>query len=265
MKQENRVVNGLWIGSKLSSMELLTIKSFLAHGHVFRLWLYAKLENELPQGVQIMDANSILSSDHIFSYKHSNQFGHGKGSVSGFSDIFRYKLLYDHGGWWVDMDVTCLSPLNVEKPYYFRPHHNLMLVGNVMKCPKGNELMLKCYQEASATVDENNTDWHRPINILVENVKRLQLQQYIVAKHSARDSWGEVKKYLFSPRKLPQNWAYIHWMNEEWRHKKLNESGIKINSAYHRLLRQYHLTKTNANRKETPQEAFQFLFLRYFG
>ncbi|MBL0171623.1 MAG: hypothetical protein IPP90_12990 [Gemmatimonadaceae bacterium] len=34
--------------------------------------------------------------------------GFGQGSVSGFSNFFRYRLLHDRGGWWVDTDVVCL-------------------------------------------------------------------------------------------------------------------------------------------------------------
>jgi hypothetical protein len=31
----------------------------------------------------------------------------GKGTYAGFSDLFRYKMLFDRGGWWVDTDVVC--------------------------------------------------------------------------------------------------------------------------------------------------------------
>ena len=35
-------VNGLWIKGKLSSLELLTIESFISNGFIFCLWTYDK-------------------------------------------------------------------------------------------------------------------------------------------------------------------------------------------------------------------------------
>ena len=35
------------------------------------------------------------------------------GSLAAFSNLFRYKLLLERGGWWVDTDVICLRPFRV--------------------------------------------------------------------------------------------------------------------------------------------------------
>ena len=56
----NRIINSLWVGDKLSFLELLTLKSFIANGHVFHLWTYNNLKTELPQGVVICDAETVL-------------------------------------------------------------------------------------------------------------------------------------------------------------------------------------------------------------
>jgi len=263
--EDNLVVNGLWIGNRLSNLELLTIKSFLAHGHQFRLWLYDELEHELPEGVQMMDASEIIPKERVFRYKEGNQFGHGKGSVSGFSDIFRYKLLYENGGWWVDMDVTCLRPLNIESDYYFRPHHELLLVGNVMKCPKGSELMKRCYEEANQEVDENNTDWHKPIEILVRNVENLNLKEFILVDHSMQDRWDEVRLFLYSGKELDPSWWFIHWMNEEWRSKGLDKNDFMIVSTFGQLLLKYNLVKDEFDTIERIKNRIRFAYKRFFG
>lgn len=243
MSEDNRVVNGLWIGSGLSMLELLTIQSFLDHGHHFRLWCYDKIDTDLPNGVEIMDANEIIPQHRVFRYRKKNQFGHGKGSVSGFSDIFRYKLLHDNGGWWVDMDVTCIKPLDFEAPYYFRQHQALPLVGNVMKSPKGCKLMSRCYHDAFSCIDENNTDWHKPINILAENVSLLNLEKHIATHHSTVDNWETVRKYLFTEEPLPDHWFFIHWMNEEWRTRMLEKHDFRIGSAYANKLIEHGLVQ----------------------
>src|SRR5213080_4133629 len=110
--EEDDVFNALWIGSSLSSLELLAISSFLHHGHVFRLWTYEPVSTRLPPGTIVADANKIIDRSKVFRYAA----GASKGSYAGFSDIFRAKLLYEIGGWYVDTDVTCLNPITLDAP-----------------------------------------------------------------------------------------------------------------------------------------------------
>ncbi|MBO7482002.1 MAG: hypothetical protein J6T63_07840 [Bacteroidales bacterium] len=236
MDDSNLTVNAMWIGKSLSACELLTIKSFLNNGHKFVLWAYDDIVTPLPAGTVLRDATEIIPRDKVFSYKYSNQFGHGKGSFAGFSDIFRYKLLYLHGGWWVDMDVTCLKPLAFSDDYVFRSHHDLPLVGNVMKCPKGSHLMEKCYNDAVSKVNENNRDWHLPIQILVDNVASMGLSG-CVKSFSNKDSWNDVRKMLYKNVIVPNDWSIIHWVNEEWRRNGINRKVFLKSSLFSELAR----------------------------
>ena len=224
----------MWIGKSLSACELLTIKSFINNGHKFVLWAYDEIETSLPEGAILKDASEIIPREKVFSYRHTNQFGHGKGSYAGFSDIFRYKLLYMYGGWWTDMDVTCLKPLDFKEEYVFRSHHSLPLVGNVMKCPQGSELMKRCYEEASEKVDADNRDWHLPIQILVDNVRALGLDSY-VRKISNEDSWNVVRKMLAYNVDVPSDWFVIHWVNEEWRRNGIDRRQFLRSSLFSKL------------------------------
>jgi len=228
---DNKHVHSLWIGNTLSKIELLTLHSFIAQGHVFHLWTYEKLLTKIPVGVVIEDANKILPREMVFRYNNINKYGHGKGSVSGFSDIFRYKLLYDKGGWWTDMDVTCLKPLNFSVPYFFRKHHHLELVGNVMKAPVQSQLMLSCFTEASAEVNENNTDWHKPIEILNKYVFENNLQQYVYPFISNHDDWNRIVGYVVGNDPLPADYFFIHWMNEEWRSRDIDKNEFRYRSV----------------------------------
>ena len=244
MTGENKTeVNGLWIGERLSSMEMLTISSFIRNGYQFNLWLYDRLVHPLPEGCVVKDASTIIPAEKIFKYKNVSQFGTGKGSVSGFSDIFRYKLLHDVGGWWVDMDVTSIKPFIYDEPYFFRHHHSMPLVGNIMKAPKGSSLMWNCYEEASATVDENNQDWHKPIEILARNVFAKKLQQYIVSEVSNTDEWPKIERYVWKDSSFPDQWHFVHWCNEVWRTKGIQKDKAIYSSSYGRLLLSYALLK----------------------
>jgi hypothetical protein len=196
----------------------------------------------------IGDANEIIPKEQVFAYKNKNKYGHGKGSYAGFSDIFRYKLLYEKGGWWVDMDVTCLKPLDFDKPYFFRNHHELNVVGNVMKCPKHSPLMKRCYDEAIETVTEENTDWHKPIAILNNNIAALNLEQYIYKNVSNEDKWDITSKFIWSNETLPEHWHFIHWQNEEWRAKKVNRNSFYFQSALAKLLRVHQLVEIPQSR-----------------
>ncbi len=251
LTDDNRTVHGLWIGDSLSNIEMLTIRSFTNHGHEFNLWTYGKITNKLPKGATLRNANEIIPEAKVFRYKYSNKFGHGKGSVSGFSDIFRYKLLYDRGGWWVDMDVTCLKPLNFASPYFFRKHHDLRMVGNVMKCPPNSELMYACYIEASREITATNTDWHKPIEILNKYVFQYHLENYIFEGLSNEDKWDQIKFFVRKNKPFPEAYFFIHWMNEEWRSRRIDKNDTRYRSALGELMFQYGLM-------QRPAKDFQY-------
>lgn len=103
----NRVIQGLWFGEPLSDLERLCMKSFMANGHEFHLYAYDELQ-DVPKGVVVKDANHIVSRETIKEFRW----------FAGFSDYFRYSLLL-RGGWYVDMDVVCLRPLDFSSEYVF--------------------------------------------------------------------------------------------------------------------------------------------------
>lgn len=241
MQAATKQVHALWIGSSLSNLELLTIASFIKQGHTFNLWVYSPITTALPAGVVVCNAAEIIPADKVFNYRHASQHGHGKGSYAGFSDIFRYKLLYEKGGWWTDMDVTCLKPLDMEGDYFFRSHHELAVVGNVMKCHAGSLLMKRCYEEAIVAVDENNTNWLKPVEILNRHIAALQLQGYISHNQCNDDRWHETSRYIWHHDVLPAHWYFIHWQNEEWRRHAVTKYDFYYRSALAGLLAQYGL------------------------
>ena len=107
----NEIIQGLWIGSQLSVMEQLSIASFLQNGHEYHLYVYDEPKN-IPAGTLVKDATEILRASSIFQYKQCP-------SYAGFSNFFRYKLLLERGGWWVDTDTVCLKPFDFPEQYVF--------------------------------------------------------------------------------------------------------------------------------------------------
>ena len=95
-------IQSMWIakpGVPFSTMEKLCMKSFMANGHTFHLYLYDSVEG-VPEGVILEDANDIIPRTVVDLFNYRAQF----------SDLFRYMLVYKKGGWWVDMDIVCLRP-----------------------------------------------------------------------------------------------------------------------------------------------------------
>lgn len=248
-------VHSLWIGNSLSAMELLTIHSFLKNGFEFNLWCYDKILN-IPDGVIIQDANKIISREKIFIYKNQNKYGHGKGSVSGFSDLFRYKLLYDFGGIWTDMDITCLERFEIKDSYFFRYHHQIGMVGNFMKTPEKSDLMWFCYQETLKQVDAENTNWLLPIEILINGINKYKLNNY-VGKISNIDSFLVVQNMLLNNKINSNKWKIIHWMNEEFRRLNIDKNSAIANSTYEILLKKYNIPYQILDKKATMKLYFK--------
>ncbi len=236
----SQIVNGLWIQGNLSALELLTIQSFLDNGFSFQLWTYEPEIINYPARTIIKNANKIISFDKVFNYKNLNIHGHGKGSYAGFSDIFRYKLLYENGGIWTDMDITCLKKFNIEQDYFFRFHHKVGAVGNFMKCPKNSLIMKWCYELAIEKVDENNKDWMLPIYILNDGITKFNLINYI-QKISNNDSFPEVAKLLSSSNNISNEWKIIHWMNEEFRRLNISKEICLPNSTLQQLYSKHNI------------------------
>ena len=89
----------------LSPYEQFCLKSFVDCGYAVDLYTY-DLALVVPAGVRVCDAAELISPDEVFVYQAE---GFGKGSPSAFSNYFRYKLLVEKGGWWIDTDVVCLT------------------------------------------------------------------------------------------------------------------------------------------------------------
>ncbi len=235
------IVNGLWIEGELSPIELLTIHSYIHNGFIFHLWTYTPDTINAPADAIVKFAGDIIPKDRVFSYTDTNKYGHGKGSYAGFSDIFRYKLLYENGGIWTDMDITCRKPFDIPAEYFFRYHHKVGAVGNFMKCPVHSDLMKWCYEQAVQKVTSENKDWMLPIEILNQGIIQYKLTSYI-HKISNNDSFPEVMRLLSGKPAIPNEWKIIHWMNEEFRRLHISKTIFLKKTVIHQLLTNYSIT-----------------------
>ena len=96
---------------------------------------------EVPRGVVICDASELISRDRFFTY----QSGQGKGSAAGFANLFRYRLLAEKGGWWIDTDVVCLSSQIPRIEQFFAYQEDDLVNNAVLFFRPQHPAILRCY------------------------------------------------------------------------------------------------------------------------
>ena len=233
------VIQSLWVGNRLSVMERLCIASFLHHGHPFHLYTYQPLDG-VPAGTALMDGNEILPESSIFMYR-------GYATYAGFSNFFRYKLLLERGGWWVDMDMICLRPFDFDQPYVFSselepdgPHVNV----GAMKVPPESAVMTMAWSECSR-LDPKELTWGQTGPILAAAaVEAHSLQQHVKPPHVFcpvhLSDWTKVLdrnvKWEFS-----EDTYAIHLWNELWRRENQPKNATYADGCLYETLKRRYL------------------------
>jgi hypothetical protein len=140
----HQLVQSYWHGRALGPYEQLSLKSFIDHGHTVHLYSFDP-DLAVPHGVLLMDAASVLPETDFFTYSAPG-FGHG--SPAAFSNWFRYALLSERGGWWVDTDVVCLSDaLPIQDCYFARESADVIANGTI-RFPLQHPVMVECLRRA---------------------------------------------------------------------------------------------------------------------
>jgi hypothetical protein len=101
----------LWIGERLSAIELASLHSFVVQGHRMSVYSYAPIAN-LPSCVEALDANEILPSTSILYYRDRK-----KPSPALHANLFRYAMIARTPKVWVDLDIIALRPLTITTDY----------------------------------------------------------------------------------------------------------------------------------------------------
>jgi len=218
------IIQCLWIGPRLTAMERLTIESYLRHGYEFHLYTYGDVAG-VPEGTTVRDGREILPEDRIFFYKKHR-------SVSGFSNLFRYKLLLDRGGWWVDADMVCLAPFSFEGEYVFASERAGSLENptcSAMKAPRGSEAMAYAL-EVCESKDTRTLKWGQTgPQLTTAIVERFGLQDSVQPPDVFCPVDYEHWRLLMKPDapELPPETRAVHLWHEKWRRE-----GLDMDAAY---------------------------------
>ncbi len=222
-------------------MEKLSIRSYLEQDHSVHLYTYDDLD-DIPPGAVRRDAREILPADQIFRYRS----GFGKGSVSAFSNCFRYKLLLERGGWWTDLDSVCLRALNFDGQhvvgYQRHPCGAQSTASGLMKAPAGSAIMQFCW-DISSQVDRTTVRWGQIGPALLDralrelNVPVLRLEPSVFYPIDYWHAWELVER-----REVPTDSSAIHLWNSQWRSHGLNPDAVfHPDCIYEQLKEKFHV------------------------
>ena len=213
-----------WYGSFLSPREWLCLKSFVDRGLPFHLYVYDDTL-EVPEGVELKDATALYDEDRVFFY----QDGESQGSVSAFSNMFRYKLLYEFGGWWVDMDVVYTGHPIPSDPPFFGWQRDGKVGSAILHVQEQGEVMRRCLEIAEQLGEEIEWGEAGP-NLLTRVLRDLgQADQAVSSEYAYPVSWENAPS-LYLPSKRTELEArvrntqapFLHLWNES-----LNRAGIE--------------------------------------
>jgi hypothetical protein len=156
----------------------------------------------------------------VFCY----QKGVGKGSYSAFSNLFRYKLIFEKGGWWVDTDVVCLRPFDFKDEFVFATEHEedgtTLAASCVLKSPAGSAYLGYCLRVCDAK-DKAKIIWGEiGPRLLDDAVKRFDLIAHRVPSQMFNPiNWfefSEIVKPEFDVARLKNSHA-VHLWNQMWK------------------------------------------------
>lgn len=257
-------VHMLWIGGPLTTMERLSMASFVQNGHRVILHVYDQVKG-VPEGVHISDADEILPRGNVFA---NGGTGLGSAGYAGFSDWFRYELLSKRQGYWCDTDVVCLKPFRFDRyPVVATSREGQWgepALGCVLRLESGNPLLSFCLDfcrenDISSLVKKNYIA--AGPSLLQEGIRRFGLNSYqehpdifcpISWRHSAFISRAPMDRVIYNiKRRLrggetvevpkPSSFA-VHLWQSTWKLANIDPDARHSRfSLYGRLKKRYRI------------------------
>ena len=173
-EEVNNTIQSLWIGDRLSRIEILSIQSFLQNGHTYHLYAYSDVDG-IPEGVTVKDANAVIPEKFIFRTG---------GSLSIFADWFRQELLFACGGYWVDLDTVCLKPLVFEDPIVLGKFDGGKVANGLMRFPK--------HHEVTRLLADISRSPNMPLSFDKRRDRRRKfIRKYLLGNRRNNVGWGE--------------------------------------------------------------------------
>jgi glycosyltransferase involved in cell wall biosynthesis len=185
-----------------------SMRSMRQAGHPVTVWTYTpeRLDFLRAHGVVLRSAADVVPRGLYEQIVAASE-------IRYFSDVFRYAVLYEHGGLWMDSDMVLLRPFPFTGEYFFnlqwspgsRDEH--FVCGNVIGAPARSVHLRRLYEMATARA-------FAPEGWLFGAGGPKLLSDYIVS-----DQGAELREWVFSPVLFNA----VDWSEMELFHKPLVE------------------------------------------
>ncbi len=233
------VINSFWYGERLSTLERMCMSSFVQQGFAYHLYVYEDPKG-VPSGVELRDAEAIVPRSKIFRYS-AGEFG--VGSFAGFSDLFRYTLIHQIGGWWADTDHACVErfQIDAEEALFLEETKNdrFRVVAGFYKLPAGSDVLAYCLDAiAKKNLNEIVHGEIGPdlITAAVAANHRIPLPPH----RFLPVPWWDYQRLLYDEALSTDGWLTVHFWNGMITSAAIDKAGtFPPNSVFERLKRRY--------------------------
>jgi hypothetical protein len=128
-------LNCLWVGDRLGYIERLSLTSAVALGHPVTLYSYnPETLRRIPEGVELRDAREVMPQEKVIGYSDTGAFQLG-------ANFWRYALLSQNRGYWVDMDFYFLRALDFNEEYVFGWEYENWINNAVLRAPANSPMV----------------------------------------------------------------------------------------------------------------------------
>jgi hypothetical protein len=237
----------LWVEGELSSLERLSMVSFMRCGHPVHLYVYGHV-GAVPEGVTVLDGRTILPEERICRYGPAA--GPGKGSLALFSNLFRYALLERHGGIWSDCDMVCLKPLEdviatdyvIATEYRDRGRQVLLANACLLKAPARSPFIAEC-KAIAMSADTEMSGWGELGPSLMTRMMRKHALEHLSVSpwRFSPLGWWQIRRLVEDTvLRWPDATFAVHCFNEMWRRVGLDKNArYGAHSPFELLKAQY--------------------------
>jgi hypothetical protein len=213
--------------------------SFIRAGYEYHLYTYDR-NLAASEGVTLFDAEEILPKVSYITYR-----GEHKTSFALFSDLFRYKLLYEKGDWWVDTDVVCMSNSIPELEDFFAWEAPGLINGAILYFKPRSSIMEQCFHKAREIGGRAKWGDIGPLLLTKMLTGSSSFERAYHTKYAYPIHWTEAcdvlmpERYGEVARRCKDAW-FLHLWNEVFRRKRVHKWALPLKGSFmHALIEKY--------------------------
>lgn len=231
------VIQTFWHGCPLGELQIISLKSYVSNGCIVHLYAYDDIDVTIENVIK-MDAREILPISALYTYKN--------GSISAFSNTFRFSLLYQKGGIWSDMDVVCTKPFDMKQSIAIssekRPDGSIQPTTHFLKMPKKSLIAYECLkltQTFKKDVVDGKIQWGIGPRVMNEIISKYNIKGTLLNPLQTSLCGPLDYKMLFTDESkiVPDQNIVVHMWQEMWR----TESIHPTKSSFYKTIKQKYM------------------------